>query len=168
MYRLRLKPDVNTNGNSETTPQVRLCGAGMALQQVLHAASLLSRDWGVAAEVWSCPSYTRLAREGRAAARWNMLHPQSPPQRPHIARCLGDSTTPVIAVTGYAQHIAEQIAPFAPARFLALGAKPLRGTAGADFPGAQWITVIALKALVDDGALSAQTLEAALRAYTLM
>ena len=168
MYRLRLKPDANTNGDSETTPQIRLCGAGKALQQVLHAANLLSRDWGLAAEVWSCPSYTRLAREGRAAERWNLLHPQSPPQWPHIARCLGDSTAPVIAVTGYAQHIAEQIAPFAPARFLALGGKPQRGTADADSPGAQWITVIALKALVDDGVLSAQTLKAALRAYALM
>ncbi|NIF52304.1 pyruvate dehydrogenase [Burkholderia sp. Ax-1724] len=173
MYRLRLTPEVSTvstastNGNRKTPPQIRLCGAGKALQRVLHAARLLSQDWGVAAEVWSCPSYTRLAREGRAAARWNMLHPQSRPRRPHIARCLGDSTAPVIAVTGYAQHIAEQIAPFAPGRFVALGATPQRGTAYADFPGAPWITLIALKALVDEGALSAQTLEAALRTYAL-
>jgi pyruvate dehydrogenase E1 component len=168
MYRLRLKPDANTNGDNEITPQVRLCGAGAALQQVLHSASLLSRDWGIAAEVWSCPSYTRLAREGRAAERWNMLHPQSPAQRSHIARCLGDCTAPVIAVTGYAQHIAEQIAPFAPARFVAIGATNPSATSGAEFPSGRWITVIALKALVDDGALSAQTLDAALRAYALM
>lgn len=159
MYRLNLPL------SSRDEPRIRLCGAGNALQRVLHAAELLAKDWGITAEVWSCPSYTRLAREGRAAARWNMLNPHLPSQRPHIARCLGDGTMPVIAVTGYAKHIAEQIAPFAKARFVALGATPRRDSTNADAPSAQWIAVTALKALADDGVLSTQTLEAALNAY---
>jgi pyruvate dehydrogenase complex dehydrogenase (E1) component len=169
MYRprLALTPGPTANGRRKTTPKIRLCGAGKALQRVLDAARLLSHDWGIAAEVWSCPSYTRLAREGREAARWNMLNPLAAPRRPHIARCLGEGTAPVIAVTGYAKQIAAQIAPFVPARFVALGATPRHSTAQADCPGARWITVVALKALVDDGALSAQTLEDALGAYAV-
>ncbi|WGS52832.1 pyruvate dehydrogenase [Paraburkholderia sp. D15] len=167
MYRLRVARDASTNRDNGVLPDIRLCGAGRTLQRVLDAADLLARDWGISAEVWSCPSYTRLAREARTAARWNMLHPQSQPQRAHIARCLEPCVAPVIAVTGYAQHIAEQIAPFAPARFVALGATPRRDTPGGDFPSTQWITVIALKALADDGVLSAQTLESALQVYDL-
>ncbi|WP_233837873.1 transketolase-like TK C-terminal-containing protein [Paraburkholderia sp. ZP32-5] len=168
MYRLKLAPDMNIGGDRGIAPSVRLCGAGHTLQRVLDAARLLAQDWGIGAEVWSCPSYTRLAREGHAAARHNMLHPECPPQRSHVSECLGSSTTPVIAVTGYAQHVAAQIAPFVPARFAALGAAPRRAAAGADFLSAQWIAVTALKSLVDDSVLSASTLEAALHAYALI
>ena len=35
----------------------------------------LRRDWGIDSEIWSCPSYTRLARDAGAADRWNGLNP---------------------------------------------------------------------------------------------
>jgi pyruvate dehydrogenase E1 component len=38
-------------------------------------AELLKNDWGVAADVWSAPSLTLLARDGQDAERWNMVHP---------------------------------------------------------------------------------------------
>ena len=34
-------------------------------------------DYGVAADVWSAPSFTELRRDGLATERWNMLHPDS-------------------------------------------------------------------------------------------
>jgi pyruvate dehydrogenase E1 component len=73
----------------------------------------------------------------------------------------------VIAVTGYTQPIAEQIAPFVSARFIALGANPQSRRGETDSFGAQWIVAKALKALVEDKVLPVQTLEAALRAYAL-
>ena len=51
------------------------CGAGKALSRVIQAAGWLRRDWGIDSEIWSCPSYTRLARDAGAADRWNGLNP---------------------------------------------------------------------------------------------
>ena len=66
----RLQPD--------TPADVRLLGAGRALEEVLQARQLLEQDWDITAQLWSCPSYTRLAREAGAAERWNRLHPGVP------------------------------------------------------------------------------------------
>ena len=49
--------------------------AASILREVIAAAELLKNDWGVTADVWSCPSFNELRRDGRAVARWNMLHP---------------------------------------------------------------------------------------------
>ena len=50
-------------------------GSGTILREVIAAAELLEKDWGVAADIWSCPSFTELRRDGLDADRWNMLHP---------------------------------------------------------------------------------------------
>lgn len=55
--------------------RVRLLGAGLALRSVRQAASLLKEHWNVDCEVWSCPSYTRLARDAGSGRRWNRFHP---------------------------------------------------------------------------------------------
>ena len=47
------------------TPRVNLMGAGTILNEVIAAAELLKSDWGVAADLWSCPSFTNW----RATAR---------------------------------------------------------------------------------------------------
>ena len=43
-------------------------------------ASCWSSDWGIAANVWSCPSFNELARDGQAVERWNLLHPTEQPR----------------------------------------------------------------------------------------
>jgi pyruvate dehydrogenase E1 component len=158
MYRLLAAPE-------SSAPAVRLLGAGQALGKVIDAASLLREDWNIPAEVWSCPSYTRLAREGHEAERWNMLHPLSKKKTSHIQTCLGSGQSPVLAITGYGQHIADQIGAFVRARFVALGADSHRQTNG--FPSAQWIVAAALKALGDEGALPMRYAEEALKRYAL-
>ncbi len=152
---------------------MRLCGAGTALTQVVEAAQLLAVDWNVSAEVWSCPSYTRLAREGRACERWNMLRPLSAKRQSHIQTCLGTSRAPVIAITGYARHIAEQIRSFAAGQFIALGADSdldsgrSSATNMAVPPNARRIALIALRALMDDGVIPVQVLQSALKKYQM-
>ncbi|NHZ44413.1 transketolase-like TK C-terminal-containing protein [Massilia aquatica] len=141
--------------------QLRLCSAGRALALVMEAARLLWEDWNISAEVWSCPSYTRLAREALAVEQWNLFHPSATPRASHIQRCLDGSSAPVIAVTGYAQHIAGQIGGFVRGRFSAVGADTAMDIS------APWIAVTALKALVDDGALPAPFVQYALRRYAL-
>jgi hypothetical protein len=142
--------------------RVRLCGAGRMLAVVAEAARLLKEDWDIATQVWSCPSYTRLARDAQAAEQWNLRHPRATPRLAHVRRCLGDSTAPVIAVTGYGQHIAGQIGGHVRGRFIAVGADTRMETS------APWLAVTALKALADDGALPLQFVEYALRRYALL
>jgi pyruvate dehydrogenase E1 component len=90
-------------------PRVQLLGSGVILRQVMMAAQLLKDDWGVNADIWSCPSFTELARDGNAVTRWNTLHPTEKPRTSHVAQCLADTRGPVIAATDYMRLFAEQI-----------------------------------------------------------
>ena len=56
-------------------PRVQLLGSGTILREVIAAAELLKNDWGVAADIWSCPSFTELARDGRRSSAGTLLHP---------------------------------------------------------------------------------------------
>ena len=153
MYPLRRNPDGD----------VQLLGAGRTLEEVTHAAQLLEQDWGVTAQVWSCPSYTRLAREAAAAERWNRLHPMATRRSCHLQECLAGSAAPVIAVTGYPQVIVDQLAAHVPARFVGLGA----GSVQASAPSRYWIVVCALRALADEGRFDPAQVEAEMRRYPL-
>ncbi|HZE90160.1 MAG TPA: pyruvate dehydrogenase (acetyl-transferring), homodimeric type, partial [Rhizobacter sp.] len=42
------------------TPRVNLLGSGTILREVQAARNLLDADWGVSANVWSCPSFNEL------------------------------------------------------------------------------------------------------------
>ena len=62
-------------------PRVQLLGSGAILREVIAAADLLAQDFNVAADMWSCPSFTELAREAMAVERWNLLHPTEEPRK---------------------------------------------------------------------------------------
>ena len=143
--------------------EVRLLGAGRALEEVIHARHLLKQHWNIRAQLWSCPSYTRLAREAAAAERWNRLHPRLPRRSCHLRDCLAQSTAPVIAVTGYPQAIVDQLGAHVDARFVALGA----GSVQAAAPSRYWIVVSALRALADEGRIDTQQVQAAMKRYAV-
>ena len=69
MYQFR-KGVENSNA-----PRVQLLGSGTIFREVIAAADMLKKDWGVESDIWSCPSFTELAREGQAVDRHNLLHP---------------------------------------------------------------------------------------------
>ena len=58
--------------------RVQLLGCGTILREVIAAAELLARSCGVSADIWSCPSFTELRRDGQDVERWNLLHPAEP------------------------------------------------------------------------------------------
>jgi pyruvate dehydrogenase E1 component len=68
----------------------------------------------VAADVWSATSFTELRRDGLAAERWNMLHPEAKPRIPHVTQNLNARSGPVIAASDYIKTFADQIRPFVP------------------------------------------------------
>jgi pyruvate dehydrogenase E1 component len=96
--------------------------SGAAQGAAREAARELAEHFDVAAELWSATSYKLLREDALAAARWNRLHPGEPPRLPRVAQLLGDSGTPIIAVTDFMAIVPEQIARFVPGRsFTPLG-----------------------------------------------
>ena len=96
------------------TPRVQLLGSGTILRESLAAQELLEKDWGVAADVWSCPSFNELARDGQDAERYNLLHPTEKPRVSFVAQQLEKHSGPVVASTDYMKAYAEQIRSFIP------------------------------------------------------
>ncbi len=103
-------------GARNKKPRVQLLGSGTILNEVIAAAQLLKEDWGIESDIWSCPSFTELARDGQICERWNRLHPQAKKKVSHIEKCLGKSNGVVIAATDYVRLFAEQIRPYLPAQ----------------------------------------------------
>ncbi|MGH8519477.1 MAG: transketolase-like TK C-terminal-containing protein, partial [Panacagrimonas sp.] len=87
---------------SKSKLRVQLLGSGTILREVEAAAELLEKDWGVAADVWSATSFTELRRDGLAADRWNMLHPEAKSKKCFVEEMLQERPPgPVIASTDY-------------------------------------------------------------------
>ncbi|WP_163559665.1 pyruvate dehydrogenase (acetyl-transferring), homodimeric type [Halomonas sp. NO4] len=152
-------------------PRVQLLGCGSILNEVIAAVDLLRDDWGVAADVWSCPSLNELARDGHAVKRWNRLHPGKKPRKSHVEQCLEGTDGPVIASTDYIRLFAEQIRPFVPRRYEVLGTD---GFGRSDSREAlrrhfevdrHYVTVAALQALVDEGQLKSGKVRDAIAKY---
>ena len=148
--------------------RVQLMGSGTILREVIAAADMLERDFGVAADVWSATSFTELRRNGLAAERWNMLHPESEPRVPYVTQMLEGHPGPVIAATDYMKSFADQIRPFVDRRFHALGTD---GYGRSDFRrklrdffevDRRWVALAALTALASDGTIERSELAAAI------
>ncbi|HJV26704.1 MAG TPA: pyruvate dehydrogenase (acetyl-transferring), homodimeric type [Aromatoleum sp.] len=153
--------------------RVQLLGSGTIFREVIAAADLLKNDWGVEADIWGCPSFNELAREGQDAARWNMLHPMEAPRLSHVEKCLKGAVGPVVAATDYIKLFSEQIRPFVKNTYVTLGTdgfgrsdtrEKLRHFFEVD---RHWVTVAALKALADEGQIERDKVAAALLKYNL-
>ncbi len=151
--------------------RVQLLGCGTILREAIAAAELLRDDFGVAADVWSAPSFNELARDGRDVERWNRLHPEAPPRVSWVQTCLQDSAGPIIAATDYMRSFAEQIRAYVPRRYSVLGTdgygrSDSRENLRRFFEVDRYhIVVAALKALADDGQLEAKTVSQAIAKY---
>ena len=152
-------------------PRVQLLGSGTILREVIAAAELLAKDWGVVADIWSVPSFTELRREAIEVERWNLLHPTATPRRSHVESCLSGREGPVVAATDYMRLLADQIRPFVPQRYRVLGTdgfgrsdyrRRLRDFFEVD---RHWVTLAALETLVKEGALPASKLAEAISRY---
>src|SRR3546814_7745677 len=67
---------------------VQLMGSGTILREVIAAAELLEKDFGVKADIWSCPSFNELARDGHDVERHNRFHPEGEPRKAYITQLL--------------------------------------------------------------------------------
>jgi pyruvate dehydrogenase E1 component len=160
-------------GKTKVKTRVQLLGSGSILRESIAAQELLEADWGVAADVWSCPSFNELARDGKAAERWNLLHPGEPARVPFVTQQLAAHGGPVVASTDYVRLFAEQIRPFLPKgrnyRVLGtdgFGRSDTRTELRRHFEvDRHYIVLAALRGLVDEGALPAAKLSEAIAKY---
>jgi pyruvate dehydrogenase E1 component len=155
------------------SPRVNLLGSGTILRESIEARKLLEGEWGVAANVWSCPSFNELARDGHDCERWNLLHPTQEARVPFVTQQLSAYVGPVVASTDYMRSYADQIRAFIPKgrAYRVLGTD---GFGRSDFRtklrehfeiNRYYIVVAALKALSEEGTVPASRVAEAIQRY---
>ncbi len=160
-------------GGKKKAPRVQLMGSGTILREVIAAADLLQKDFGVAADVWSATSFSELRREGLAIERWNMLHPDAKAKISYVEQCLAAREGPVVAASDYMKAFVDQIRPYVPQRYVTLGTdgfgrsdtrKQLRKFFEVD---RHYVAVAALKALADEATIPATVASEAISKYDI-
>jgi len=155
------------------TPAVQLIGSGSILNEVIHAAELLESEFAVAANVWSATSMNELRREGLDVERWNTLHPNEKPRISYVEQCLQDENGPVVAATDYMKAYADSIRAFVPSRYVVLGTdgfgrsddrQQLRNHFEVNH---KYIIVSALSALYEDGSISDEIVNKAIKQFNI-
>ena len=164
MYRFK-------QGAKSKAPRVQLLGSGVIFREVEFAADMLRNDWGIESDLWSCPSFTELARDGQHCERWNRLHPLETVKIPHVTNCLEKTKGPVIAASDYTRAFAEQIRAYIPVPYTVLGTdgfgrSDTRSNLRKFFEVDRFhITVAALKSLADLGELEGGKVAEAIAKY---
>ena len=158
-----------------TKPKLKaqLLGSGTILREVMAAAELLEKDWGVSADVWSVTSFTELRRQGLDCERHNLLHPTEKQQVSYVTECLAATEGPIVASTDYMKAFADQIRPFIPEGrpYKVLGTD---GFGRSDFRSKlrehfevdrHFVVLSTLRALADQGKLPVEKLSEAISKY---
>jgi pyruvate dehydrogenase E1 component len=151
--------------------RVNLLGSGTILREVLAAAEILEKEYGVPADVFSVTSFNELRRNALDVERWNTLNPAKPARTSYLRECLGDRKGPFIAATDYMRTVADQVRQWMPGRYAVLGTD---GFGRSDSRTAlrrffevdrHYITVAALKALSDEGKMDVATVTGAMKTF---
>jgi pyruvate dehydrogenase E1 component len=162
----------------QTAPEPRthtaqLLASGVAMPEALRAADLLAQHWDVAADIWSVTSWNELARDGLAADRHHLRHPDQPPRTPYITQALDSTTGPVLAVSDWMRAVPEQIRPWIPHHYTTLGTdgfgfSDTRPAARRYYnTDAESITVAVLEGLARDGNIDMAVAVEAARKYEI-
>jgi pyruvate dehydrogenase E1 component len=117
IYRFAEAPHVGKDAHP-----ARLVGSGSILNQVIAARDLLAERFGVAAEVYSAPSFPLLRRDALEAERWNRLHPDArTPRIPYVTTVLPGDGGPIVAATDWMKALPDMVARWLPDHYLSLG-----------------------------------------------
>jgi len=153
--------------------RVQLLGSGTILREAIAAAELLDKDFGVSSDIWSCPSFNELRREGFAAERFNRMHPEQTPRVSFVEQCLHGRVGPAIAATDYVRAFADQIRAFVPMHYTVLGTdgfgrSDTRSNLRRFFEVDRfYIAHAAIAALAAEGKMSATDVSRAIKMYNI-
>jgi pyruvate dehydrogenase E1 component len=154
--------------------RVQLLGSGTILRECIAAAELLEKEFGVVADIWSCPSFTELRRDGFDAERWNRLHPEAKtPRTAYVTQLLEGRSGPAIAATDYVRGYADQIRAFVPMKYTVLGTdgfgrSDTRANLRRFFEVDRWyIAHAAIAALAQEGRMNGKDVARAIKAFKI-
>jgi pyruvate dehydrogenase E1 component len=116
IYRFAAAPDLGPKAH-----RARLVGSGSILQQVIAARDLLAEEAGIAAEIYSAPSFPLLRRDALEAERANRLDPKAPPRVPYVTSVLGVDGGPIVAATDWMKALPDMVARWLPPYYASLG-----------------------------------------------
>ncbi|MER0244595.1 pyruvate dehydrogenase (acetyl-transferring), homodimeric type [Streptomyces sp. HSW2009] len=151
-------------------PRLQLLASGTAIHWALEAQQLLAADWGVAADVWSAPSWTELRRD---ALSCDAAQLKGEDRVPYVTRALAGAPGPVLAVSDWMRSVPDQIAPWVEQDWSSIGTdgfglsdtrEAARRHFGVDAPS---VTVAALAALAKRGEVKPETVREARERYGL-
>ena len=154
-------------------PTLRLLGSGPLMGEVLAAAELLKKDWHIEPGIWNVTSFSELRRDAEEIERWNLIHPEDDPKHSHLEQCLSKHHVPTVAVSDYVKMVSEQIGPYVPGPYYALGTdgfgrsdtrENLRHFFEVD---RYYIVLTAIRALALDGIMDMSKVDEAMKKYNL-
>ncbi len=151
--------------------KVQLMGSGVILNEVIKAADMLKADFGVEADIWSCPSFNLLHRDAIEAERYNRLHPLEENKVPFVTSQLQGREGPVIASTDYIRSFADRIRAYIPNDYHVLGTDGFgRSDSRANLRDffevdSRHVAVAALSALADQGKVEKAVVQQAIEKY---
>lgn len=100
---------------------VNLLGSGTILREVIEAAELLNKDFGISSNIFSATSFNKLARDGRNSTRFNMLNPSKKRKEIYITKLLGKTANLTVAATDYVRAYPESIREYVSSKYVTLG-----------------------------------------------
>jgi pyruvate dehydrogenase E1 component len=164
---------LESHGEKSAKMRVQLLGSGTILREVMAAAELLEKDFGIASDVWSCPSFNELRREGLEVERYNLLNPSAKPRVPFVTQQLQGHAGPIVAATDYMKTFADQVRNFMPEgrRYIVLGTdgfgrSDTRARLREFFEvDRRYVATSALYGLMQDGLVSAKQVADAIKKY---
>ena len=154
-------------------PSVRLFGSGPLLGETLKAAKMLKEDWAIDSEIWNVTSFSELRKDAENVKRWNMMHEKSDHKKSFLEKCIINDKIPTVAVSDYVKLVTEQIGPYVPGKYYALGTdgfgrsdtrENLRHFFEVD---RYFITLCAIQSLVVDKKLDDSFAEKAIKKYNI-
>ncbi|HWC24004.1 MAG TPA: pyruvate dehydrogenase (acetyl-transferring), homodimeric type [Flexivirga sp.] len=119
---MHLIAEGSTDGAAADAPRAQLLASGVGVPWALEAQQLLRDDWGVVADVWSVTSWNELRRDGEESDKLRFLHPEEEQRTPFVSQQLQGRPGPVLAVSDWMRSVQEQIRPWVPGDYVALGA----------------------------------------------
>ncbi|MFV2063088.1 MAG: pyruvate dehydrogenase (acetyl-transferring), homodimeric type [Chloroflexota bacterium] len=160
LYRFQAAPQLDG-----AAPSATIIASGVIMQQALQAQGMLAERFGVAADVYSAPSFQLLRNEAMEIENWNMRNPAAERRVPEVTRILAQPAAagPVVAVSDWVRAWPDMISRWVPTEsWSSLGTdgfgrsdtrENLRHLFGVDGPH---IVVAVLSELARTGALPAE------------
>ena len=110
LYRFAAAPAVGKGA-----PRATIVASGVILQQALQAQAMLAEDHGVAAEIYSAPSFQLLRNEALEVEHWN-LHNPGAEKVPYVTEVLREAgeAGPVIGVSDWITAWPDMISRWVP------------------------------------------------------